>query len=83
MSKIIHTQNPGETPTSFETLSREELFELMISESQALLNELEQVTREAEQISATSMPLLAATKAEVERILGEEYFKALSELKEA
>ena len=83
MSKIIHTQNPGETLTSFEALSREELFELMISESQALLNELEQVTQEAELISATSMPLLAATKTEVERILGEEYFKALSELKEA
>jgi len=70
-----------ETRAYLATLSREELCEFMIAKSQNLLDELDQVAKKVEQTNPMSTPLLVAAKQEVERILGEEYFKALCTLK--
>ena len=83
MSKEMMEQGREETLTYLATLNREELCEFLGAQSRNFLAELGHLAQEAEHINSTSFPLLAATKMEAERILGEEYFKAFSELKEA
>jgi len=70
-----------ETRVYLATLSREELCEFMIAKSQNLLDELNQVSQKAEQANSSLIPLLAATKKDVESVLGEEYFEPLRTLK--
>ena len=78
----MNDQNLEKTKAHLATLSREELCEFMITESKNLLDKLEQISKNAEQTTPAIMPLLAETKKEVEKILGEEYFKALCTLKD-
>jgi len=76
----MHNKTLEEARAYLATLSREELCEFMIAESQNLLDKLDQVSKKAEETSSTPTPLLASTKKKVEGILDEEYFNALCTL---
>ena len=73
----LNDQEIEETKAYLATLSREELCEFMIGKSQNLLVELKQIVQKAEQANSLPVPLLVATKKELESIFGEEYFETL------
>ena len=75
----LNDQEVKETKIYLASLNREELCEFMITKSQNLLDELNQVAQKVEQTNSPPM-LLVATKKEVESVLGEEYFETLRTL---
>ena len=64
----------------FATLDQKELCELMAAQSRGLLAEIDQATHDIAQDSPESAAL-AEIKAEIEKIMSEEYFETLEELK--
>jgi len=77
----LNNQEVEETRVYIATLSREELCDFIIAESQNFLDELSQVAKKTEQADSSLTPLLVAVKKDVESVLGEEYFKTLRTLK--